>query len=105
MPENTLHIYDVEVTTRVRVRASNEQQALSVGVSASTQGAMKQTSSRGGLVYEADRPQVRCTEAEGLLVHMPAQASAAYEEAVRAALAELPLKNQKIVRSRVAGVN
>ncbi|ARU04630.1 acyl-CoA synthetase [Comamonas serinivorans] len=56
-------------------------------------------------VAEADRPQVRCTEAEGLLVHMPAQASAAYEEAVRAALAELPLKNQKIVRSRVAGVN
>lgn len=56
-----LHIYDVEVTQRVRVRASNEQQALSVGVLAISSGS-RQTKehSRQGTVYEADTPETCC---------------------------------------------
>jgi fatty-acyl-CoA synthase len=56
-------------------------------------------------VAPADQPQVRCTEAEGLVVRLPASASAAYEEAVRAALAELPLKNQQVLRTGAARVD
>ena len=52
-----------------------------------------------------DRPQVRCSEADGLVVRFAPPHNAAFEEAVRAALAELPMKNQKMVRMNVAGVN
>ena len=56
-------------------------------------------------VAPADRPQVRCSEADGLVVRFAPTHNAAFEEAVRAALAELPMKNQKMVRMNVAAVN
>jgi fatty-acyl-CoA synthase len=56
-------------------------------------------------VAKAARPQVRVTEAEGLVIHAPTQLAEAVVEAVRAALAELPIKDQKLVRGQVVGVD
>ena len=55
-------------------------------------------------VPHTGRPEVQCTEAEGLVVRVPAQVSDAAAEALRAALAELPIKGQKLVRTKVASV-
>ena len=55
-------------------------------------------------VPEDQRPQVRVTEGDGLVVRVPAQLADAVVEALRAALAELPIKDQKLVRTKGASV-
>jgi fatty-acyl-CoA synthase len=45
------------------------------------------------------RPGACCTEAEGLSVMLDATHSPAFEVALRAALAELPLKQQRVQRT------
>jgi fatty-acyl-CoA synthase len=97
-PARPKRVYVVDAMPMTNVGKIYKPQLRAMAAQATAQQIIEQVSARHGVPAHA-QPRAVCTEAEGLAVTLVSLHSAAFEEALRAALAELPLQNQRVLRT------